>query len=500
MTTLAPTERRPGLVRNAFHLGVGQATTTVLTILFSSLVARTLGAKDFGLLYLITSFATFAYVFVEWGHAYYVTREIARHSERAGELIGSVLAVRALSALLMCVLTTAIAWLAGYETRIWVLTAALILALLPQYLGLTYSWAFRGSERMEYDAAIQVVLKLATLVFAAGALAFGGRLPAVLAAYAGAGFLTLAAALFGYRRLRLPDHRVHLQASRELIWNGAPMMAIAVAIAVQPYIDANLLYKLVPMEVIGWYGAAWTIAGTLVAPATILASTIYPRLSRVCDDAVEFRRTLSSGFRPLLTVALLGAVGTYLFADFAVSVVYARHKFGPAAQILRAFAPVLVLIYIDMLLGHAILAVGKAGLLARAKVVAVLVTTALEVMLIRYFQQRLGNGGIGVMVSMAGGELVMIAAAVALARHVVSRSMALDVIRGLCSTAATILIMRGLSAVSPLAGIPICVAVFAACSIGTGLIRLDDVSTLKSALTPRRPSTGAEGSFQPGRP
>ena len=71
-----------GMARNAFHLGLGQVATTVLTVLLSAAVARTLGASDFGLLYLLTSIATFAYVFVDWGHGPYVTREVARHPEQ----------------------------------------------------------------------------------------------------------------------------------------------------------------------------------------------------------------------------------------------------------------------------------------------------------------------------------------------------------------------------------------------------------------------------------
>src|SRR5579863_6816121 len=77
------------MVRNALHLGLGQVATTVLTVALSAAIARTLGAADFGLLYVLTSIATFAYVFVDWGHGPYVTRETARHPNRSGELMGS---------------------------------------------------------------------------------------------------------------------------------------------------------------------------------------------------------------------------------------------------------------------------------------------------------------------------------------------------------------------------------------------------------------------------
>lgn len=57
------------LARNAFHLVAGQATTMVLGILFSAALGRALGAGDFGLYFLLSSFSTFALVLGDWGTA-----------------------------------------------------------------------------------------------------------------------------------------------------------------------------------------------------------------------------------------------------------------------------------------------------------------------------------------------------------------------------------------------------------------------------------------------
>jgi O-antigen/teichoic acid export membrane protein len=483
---------RPGLARNALHLGVGQVITTVLTVLLSAAIARTLGAADFGLLYLLSSIAGFAYVFVDWGHGPYVTREVARRPERSGELLGSVLVVRAVTAVIMGGLAVVIAWLLGYDLRMCLLAGLFIMAWLPQYLGLTYSWVFRGRERMEYDALIQVVLKSSTLVIALACLWLGGRLLALMLVYALAGTITFALSMRLYRWLGFPALHVSWSTSRELIRDGAPMLAISLAVAVQPYIDANLLYKLAPTAVVGWYGAAWAIAGTLVAPAGILGAAMYPRLSRVSVDRVEFSHTLRTAFRPLLLVAVLGAVGMYLFADFAISVIYSKQKFGPAADIVRAFTPALLLIYVDMLFGYAILAVGKAGQLAKAKVLAVVVTTIVELILIPLCQARFSNGGIGIVLAMACGELVMVTAAILLIRDVVAGAMALDVFRGLVAGAATVGLIRWLPPITPLLGIPLCVATYAVMAAVVGLVRRDDLALLTSMFR-KRGSLAAEG-------
>jgi O-antigen/teichoic acid export membrane protein len=485
-TESAAPARGSGLARNAFHLGVGQVITTVLTMVLSAAIARTLGATDYGLLYLLTSIATFAYVFVDWGHGPYVTREVARHPERTGEMMGSVLVVRIFTAAVVCVIAVAVTWLLGYDIRTRLLTVLIIVCWMPMYLALTYAWAFRGRERMDCDALLTVVLKFSTLVISLVCLTLGGRLVALIPVYAVAGIITFGVAVVVYRRLGLPPLHFSRGAAHELIRDGAPMMAISLAVAVQPYIDANLLFKLAPTVVVGWYGATWIIAGTLVAPAMILGSTVYPRLSKVSADPIEFGRTLRTTFRPLLLVAVLGSVGLYLFADVAISVVYSERKFGPAADILRAFTPALLLIYIDMLLGYAILAVGKAGQLAKAKLLAVIVTTGVELVLIPLCQARFSNGGIGIVLAMACGELVMVTAAVLLLRNLVSGAMAADFFRGLLAGTATIALIRSVS-LTPLLGIPLCVATFGVLAAVVGLVRRDDLELLSSMF--RRRST-----------
>ena len=56
----------------------------------------------------------------------------------------------------------------------------------------------------------------------------------------------------------------------------------------------------------------------------------------------------------------LAAVGTWLFADVAIHVVYGQRAFGPAGIILSVFGLGLFLVFIDVLFGTALTALGRA--------------------------------------------------------------------------------------------------------------------------------------------
>ena len=87
-TTAAAVHETPSSVhiaRNAAALVAGQAVTMVLGILFSAMLGRALGVGDFGLYFLINSFAAFALVLVDWGQQWFGVREVAKAPERGGE-------------------------------------------------------------------------------------------------------------------------------------------------------------------------------------------------------------------------------------------------------------------------------------------------------------------------------------------------------------------------------------------------------------------------------
>jgi O-antigen/teichoic acid export membrane protein len=474
------------MVRNVMHLGLGQVTTTLLTIVLTGTVARTLGPADFGTWILLNSIAVFAYVLVDWGHGTYIVRETARHPERAGDLLGSAMAVRSAAALLVCPVAVATTWLLGYDTTTRFLTAVIILGLLPQYLGLSFSWVFRAYERMDRDAMLNVVFKLTTLVVSMTCLLLGGRLMALVLVAALSGCVPLLMGMLIYRHMRLPRLHASLSTVKELLRGGAPMLAMSLAIAVEPYFNSNILYKTTSREVVGWYGAAWNIAGTLIAPATILGASMYPRLSMTAGDPVEFKRTFDMSFRPLLLLAVLGGVGTYLFADVAMGLIFGLQKFGNAADTLRAFAWVLPLIYVDLFLGGAIVARHKAGRLAGVKVMTVILTTTLCFFLVRFCQEHFGNGGLGVMYALAIGEVPLLVFSGLLLREAVDRRTLGDVLRTGLAGAGTILLFRWLPVLNPFLAIPVCVAVFAGLSLLCGALRRSDVEALLSSVRKKR--------------
>ena len=483
----APEAAPAGAVaRNAFHLILGQVATTVLAIVLSASLARSLGAADFGLYFMIFTTATFSYVIVEWGQPLVVIREIARDPAHAGQLMGTALALRVALAALVLVPAWLLSWALGYDARTRGLGLALIVAMLPFFLAQGYGMVFRARDRMGLDAGVSVANKALGLVLTVPALALGWNIAGIVGAQAVAGLAAVVLAAVWFRRLGLGPLGFSSAAARSLLASGTPVLAMTAAVAVQPYLDAVILSKLVPPHVIGWFGAARTILNTLMTPATLLGAAAYPSFARASADPAALRREMREALRPLVFLGALAGVGVYLFADLAIGLIYGSAGFGPAATIMRVFAPALFLIFLDTLLGHVIYASGRGTGFAVAKIASVVLGTGLNLVLVPVFQARYGNGGIGVIAAFAISELVVFAGCIAvLRRQTFDPAMGLDVARALGAAGATIALFRVLPALPPWVGLPLCVAAFAAAAMALGLIAPRDLLALRAVISRR---------------
>jgi O-antigen/teichoic acid export membrane protein len=473
------------VARNAFFLVLGQVTTTALAIVLNAALARFLGTADFGVYYLITTMCAFAYVFVEGGQQMYVVGEVAKDPARAGEMLGTALPLRTV----VTVLVAAGAWMVAgglrLDGRSRLFAVLLILASLPLSLAQSFGLIFRGNDRMGLDAAISVSNKVLLLVFTVPLLALGAGLSGVVGAGALAGGAALAVAALLYRRLRAARLRPSYRTARELVAGGAPMLAMGAVVTVQPYLDALVLSWLAPPDVLGWFGAARNILGTLIAPATILGLAAYTRLARAAGSQDDFRSEVGWSLRAMLWLGALAALGTYVFAGPVITAIYGG-AFSPAAAILRAFAPGFFLLFIDMLLTMATYAAGRMTVLVVAKTVSVAAGVGLNFILVPWFQAHAGNGGIGVVVSFAVTELIVFAGVVlALPRGALGGHTVYEIARAVLAAAATLAVLRLLPPVPPWVGVPLCVATFVAMSRLTRLLRSEDVALAKAALWSR---------------
>jgi O-antigen/teichoic acid export membrane protein len=289
--------------------------------------APALGAAAFGCYQFAATLTTFLMLCTEMGLGIWTTRALARDRSRAAVLVGTALRMRGLAVVPYVVaMAVAVAVLGPGDTRV------AIVFLAPIALGnavVDYAaTVFRGFERFQDEAGLNVVRALLTMGAGLGALALRPTIGALGAGVLAGTAISAAGAflLFAWRyRLigRGTGSRFDRGVARAALAQGIPLWLVTLISLLYFRGDVLLMRIFVGDAEIGAYSAAYKIfEGVAILPGVIMAGA-FPALARAHGDPARQRR-----WERLLVTTLLGlgaAAGAAVYgAGFARAVASLR--------------------------------------------------------------------------------------------------------------------------------------------------------------------------------
>ena len=476
-------DTRKLLVRNTLYLTVSQALTVPLSVLVNVVVARYLGADAFGLSYLAFTLTSLGFLVVSWGHDGVLPAVVARDHSQSGLMLGSSLAFRTLLTVPVYAVMAVGSYLFGYGKE---LQQVLVLATLFQLLTALVAGCkdtIRGMERTDIPAFAHVGQQLINALFVIVVVVLGGELLAAVTAQVAACAVTLAAIWFALRPAGVGKLQANWPAMKTLFAGGTPFVISGLIMALQPMVDAAFMSKLAPTEAMGWYAVARRLVGVLLFPATALIGALYPTLCRLyITDKDAFARAASASLRAISLVVMPIALGCGLYADVAIAL-FSKEKFGPAADDLRILSVFVALVYFTMPLGTAVLAAEKQRAWSIVQSLCLVVSVALDPLLVPWFQQHFGNGGLGVCVASTISELAVVACGVALCpKGVFDRRFQRTFLFALVSAGASAGVAHLTASWNPFVGGPLALVTYVVALYFTGAIEKEQIASIRNAI------------------
>ena len=442
------------VLKNTMVLMLGQLIGSPLSMVVAAVIGRYLGSAYYGAVYIAGTMTTFGFLFVDWGQGPVLAGEIARNRARGGELLGTSLVWRLLSSVLVyAILAT---WTSFEEHPPDFQLILFLLAVQSLLLTLTSSSleAIRGLERTDVSAYQNILNPLLGLALVVPVLVFfQGGVRAALVAQTVVMVLMLGYVWRARGQVGLRPLRFRMETLKAFFRPGTAFLVFNLAMALQPMIDAKMLQYMVPLEVVGWNAAARKLIGPMILPAAVIIGAMYPTLSRLhSEDRVAFAGTLRSAIKGTLILAFPIALSCALFADLGV-LLYGKAEYAGAQANLVALAPYIFLLYFSMPLGSAILASQRQRAWGAVQFICVVVSAVLDPLLIPFFQQRFGNGGLGVCAASGLSELFVVACGMLMVeKGTFDRGFVLSLLRGLVAGAAMTVVALLIRKLIPMAG------------------------------------------------
>lgn len=383
------------VAKNASFLMASQVVTWGLTLILMIFLPRFLGASGVGQLHLADSIWNIVAIFVAFGMDTLLTKEIARRRTKTSDLVGLSLVLRLLFNIIGFGVVIIYVQIAGYvPLTVYVIYIIGIGKLIMQFSA-AYRSALVGLERMEYVALADIASRAFNTVVTIAILLMGYGVLLAAAVFIGTSVTSTVIQYIYLKRLQpvriFWDH----QAAIGLLKASYPYLLVFVFSVLYMNLDAVIISLIINETVVGWYGVADRLFGTLMFVPTVFITAVFPVLSRMYTDAPDtLPRVMSRSFDLLLLVSVPIGLGIFAVANQLVVLLFGV-DFAPSGPVLAVMGLVIILTYQNILIGRFLISIDRQNSWTIVMAAATLVTIPLDLILIPWTQATFGNGAIG---------------------------------------------------------------------------------------------------------
>ncbi|MBI5543377.1 MAG: flippase, partial [Deltaproteobacteria bacterium] len=381
-------------VKNAFKLGGSLLASWAVALAVRVLLPRHLGPELFGQLTFADAFATVFFVPLSLGLEVYIRKEVARRPEHASDFFGGVMALRvAMAAVLFLAVAIAMA-VTDRPTEVRTVVYLFGAGQLFNYLNTSLAALLHARGRVDGLSIVSVVTKV---VWAAGipiALALGLGIAGVALSFLVSEVVKSAALARLTRQVVDLKLRIDPRATWAVLLASLPIYVNTLAHTAYAKIDVNVLaFTVDDPAVVGWYGAASSLAGLTLLITPLIGWVLTPYLSRELGRSpAAFDEALRRSVQVILAFAIPTSLMMSLGADLWIRLMFGA-RFDPAAAPLRLLAPMFVLTYVATLAALSLVLLDRGWVVTRISLAGMVINLALNVVLAPLGRTLMGATG-----------------------------------------------------------------------------------------------------------
>jgi O-antigen/teichoic acid export membrane protein len=311
--------------------GAGEASNA-LTLLLFALLARLLGVEPYGELIAIVASTAILGTLAEFGFHTLLARSVARNRGTAwSDLMSALRRQFWIGPLMLAVLYGYMHW-ADLSTSSYPAGILVGLSVWCKSLKESMRGVSRGLSRFDLEALFLWTERLGLLLFSVAAIALGGGLTAIGAAFLGVRALDMLAFFAVVRRVVGRS----TGPSPSVRWLAAWPFAISNLLFMMYYqVDVTMLAALATSREAGLYGAVYRFVDVLQVIPRLVIVVAFPGMAVAWSrDRIQFRHTLHRLQRVLFVVGVPVLLVVFLWSE-ALLVLAFGPDFAEGAAALR---------------------------------------------------------------------------------------------------------------------------------------------------------------------
>ena len=472
-------KRSDSILRNAFFIFAAKFIDTAAAIAGFILVARMLGVTGLGRYAFVIAFVSIFGLVVNLGIDHIIIREAARRRERLPQIVGAAVLLKGCMLIIVTLLIIGGLFIFGFDLELKLAILFLFAAqlVLRELFTVISHAVFLALERLEYRMITTFAFQILRLAGMTVVLLLGYGLAPLFAV------VIIADIVQAYwtmsimrRRLVKPDLRAGWDEVSYLFRQSLPIgLAFGFTTAFFQ-LDILLLKWLRSDYENGLFSSAYRIVSTLILVAVPMIWVLLPHLTRTFNESREKMRSEGEFYLKFISGAMLSLAVVMGFYGSSLVTFAFGGEYAPAGIVLSIAAPTLLIRGVGYFFDLSLTAAEKQTMVAVGAGTAFFSKLALELILIPQY------GYLGAAWGTLGAEAAALAVVYVLVRRYAAQYSLYRVLKGpVLAGSAALLLLWGLKP-SPLAGIPLGMAVFAVLTVLSGTFNRQEREIINSLL------------------
>jgi O-antigen/teichoic acid export membrane protein len=334
--------------KNAFWISLAETVIHFLKFILVILVARYLGATEYGKFSFAFSFVTLFGIFFDSGLSAIITKELAKDKQQESHF-AALFSLKLFIGLIVSIFIIVGSLFITPDNVVRRLILLLCIYLFLAELCATFFALFRARQKMEYEAWIKIFSSVLLTALGA-ALIYKSRFIITLGlAYALSSIFSLVVvyALFHFNFLKL---RIFVDKG---VWGrffamSWPLALISGLTTVYNNTDSVMMGWMGQITATGIYSAVYKIAGIIFIPIGFITQSFYPVLSGFLSNREKLQKSFNLQFNALVLFAMPFLFGGLALSNRLIGLFYGKEFIsGVPAFMLLLVSTIIISIYIS---------------------------------------------------------------------------------------------------------------------------------------------------------
>jgi len=297
----------------------------VLSFVYFTLLARSLGAEGIGQYFFAISFASMFSVLIDLGLSPLLIREVAKEKEESIKWFQQIFTLKLIFALITAVVIIFLDLILFYSDPVRNLVFLSTAIIVIDSFTLVFYAFIRGRQNLKFESWGTIIFQVIVMIFGLTLLKISNQVFLFLIVLLTASLFNMIYSAFILRNKFNISFKIYFskELAKKIMMIALPFALAAIFAKIYAYMDTFLIKVFLGDQEVGFYSVAYKITFSLQFIPLAFVAALYPAFSHYFKNDVEqLKKTFAKAFNYLAFIALPLSLGIIAIANELIHKMY----------------------------------------------------------------------------------------------------------------------------------------------------------------------------------